>query len=77
MAFGRGGAKPRNPVDVGCAAMLDLQGRLGTLRPSGRHLFAAEPMMRAGPAIAARTASRIVATRGATSVRPPMPKTCR
>ena len=30
-----------------------------------------------GPVIAARTASRSVAMRGATSVRPPVPKTCR
>src|SRR5262244_395097 len=40
-------------------------------------LFAAEPMMRAGAVIAARAASRTLAIRGATSVRPPVPNTCK
>src|SRR5262245_51659440 len=40
-------------------------------------LFAAEPTMRAGAVIAARAASRTLAIRGATSVRPPVPKTCK
>src|SRR5215831_8754525 len=40
-------------------------------------LFAAEPMMRAGAVIAARAASRTLAIRGATSVRPPVPNICK
>ena len=40
-------------------------------------LLAAEPTMRAGPVIAARAASRTLATRGATTVRPPLPNTCK
>ena len=40
-------------------------------------LLAAEPTMRAGAAIAARAASRKLATRGPTSVRPLTPNTCR
>jgi hypothetical protein len=40
--------------------------------------LAAEPTMRAGgPLVAARTASRIGAIRGGTTVRPPAPNTCR
>ena len=40
-------------------------------------LLAAEPTMRAGPVIAARAASRTLATRGATTVRPPLPNICK
>jgi hypothetical protein len=66
------GAEPRDPADIGSAQLLDQQRR----RRAPPASSAPEPTMRAGPLVAARTASLSGAIRGDTTLRPPGPNTC-